>query len=76
MSLSCFRTVVDIPSISWQLDGRGGEEGTLKEQNSKRILRWQLDGHGGEEGTLVVEAFPKLCLVAGQDMVEVDFHIS
>ena len=23
-----------------------------------------------------MEAFPKLCLAAGQDMVEVDFHIS
>ena len=34
-------------------------------------LRWQLDGHGGEEGTLVVEAFPKLCLVAGDQMIEV-----
>merc|ERR1719342_384698 len=32
--------------------------------------RWQLDGHGGEEGTLVVEAFPKLCLAAGDQMVE------
>ena len=34
-------------------------------------FRWQLDGHGGEEGTLVVEAFPKLCLVAGEQMIEV-----
>ena len=49
----------------------------MKEQKKiEKILRWQLDGHGGEEGTLVVEAFPKLCLVAGQDMVEVDSHIS
>ena len=38
-------------------------------------LRWQLDGHGGEEGTLVVEAFPKLCLVAGDQMIEVRFLI-
>ena len=49
----------------------------MKEQKKiEKILRWQLDGHGGVEGSLVVEAFPKLCLVAGQDMVEVDFHIS
>ena len=45
-------------------------------RSTKKLFRWQLDGHGGEEGTLVVEAFPKLCLVAGQDMVEVDFHNS
>ena len=30
--ISCFRTVVDISSISWQLDGHGGEKGTIKEQ--------------------------------------------
>ena len=39
------------------------------------LFRWQLNGHGGEGGTLVVEAFPKLCLVAGQDIIEVNFHI-
>eukprot|EP00092_Neocalanus_flemingeri_P082685 GFUD01103630.1.p1 GENE.GFUD01103630.1~~GFUD01103630.1.p1 ORF type:complete len:172 (+),score=41.57 GFUD01103630.1:73-588(+) len=32
--------------------------------------RWILDGHAGEEGTLVMETYPKLCLVVGQDMME------
>ena len=39
-------------------------------------IRWQLDGHGGEEGTLVVEAFPKLCLAAGEQMIEVNIFDS
>ena len=30
---------------------------------------WQLHGHAGEEGSLVLEAFPKLCLVAGDQSI-------
>ena len=30
---------------------------------------WQLHGHAGDEGSLVLEAFPKLCLVAGDQVI-------
>ena len=63
-------------SVGSLMDIEEKREHKKNKKNRKKLFRWQLDGHGGEEGTLVVEAFPKLCLVAGQDMVEVDFHIS
>ena len=38
--------------------------------------RWVLGGHAGEEGTLVLETYPKLCMVVGEDMVQAGPYVS